>query len=68
MRPIALPHEQPREDPSTAQDRATSAIVNCQLNSEPKHEMTIIATTTFPTVWLNMWAKTRPNGAVELAS
>src|SRR5579862_1037219 len=54
--------------PSAAHDRATSAIVNCQLKSEPKHEITIIAITTWPTVWLNMCAKTSPNGAFDAAS
>ncbi|SKC34383.1 hypothetical protein CZ809_03995 [Photobacterium piscicola] len=54
--------------PSSAAALETWALVNCQPSSEPRHATTAASVTMLPTVGLNMWLNTRPNGAVDAAS
>lgn len=51
----------------SAASLAVCASVNCQPSREPTHAMAASAMTMEPTVGLNMRAKARPNGPVELA-
>src|SRR5690348_12173337 len=52
----------------SAADLAVDDSVNCQPSSEPMQAATASAMMMEPTVGLNILAKARPNGPVELAS
>ncbi|SMY18542.1 hypothetical protein PAQU9191_03942 [Photobacterium aquimaris] len=54
--------------PSSAAALETCALVNCQPSSEPIHAITAARVTMLPTIGLNMWLNTRPNGAVDADS
>ena len=65
--PVTLPNRAGNMRASAA-SLAVWRSVNCQPSSEPTQATTASAITTRPMAGLNIWAKARPKGALDLAS